>query len=43
VPGDPREISVTSPASGAERPADVPDDAPVPQTALGPALNDQGY
>jgi glyoxylase-like metal-dependent hydrolase (beta-lactamase superfamily II) len=31
---------VTSPASGA---ADLPDYAPIPPSALGPALNDQGY
>jgi hypothetical protein len=31
---------VTSPASGAET---VPDCAPIPRSALGPALNDQGY
>jgi hypothetical protein len=29
---------VTSPASG-----DLPDYAPLPRSALGPALNDQGY
>jgi glyoxylase-like metal-dependent hydrolase (beta-lactamase superfamily II) len=33
---------VTSPASGASA-ADLPDYAPVPPSALGPALNDQGY
>jgi glyoxylase-like metal-dependent hydrolase (beta-lactamase superfamily II) len=33
---------VTSPASGPNL-ADLPDYAPVPQSALGPALNDQGY
>jgi glyoxylase-like metal-dependent hydrolase (beta-lactamase superfamily II) len=32
---------VTSPASGAT--ADFPEYAPVPRSALGPALNDQGY
>src|SRR5580692_208605 len=32
--------TVTSPASGA---ADLPDYAPIPPSALGPALNDQGY
>src|SRR2546427_9760629 len=37
--GDP----VTSPAAGASSAADLPDYAPVPQSALGPALNDQGY
>jgi hypothetical protein len=30
---------VTSPASG----NDLPDYAPIPQSAFGPALNDQGY
>src|SRR5712691_3359842 len=43
-PGDvPRRLqgdTVTSPASGA---AGLPDYAPVPRSALGPALNDQGY
>jgi len=34
---------VTSPASGAAGAADLPDYAPVPRSALGPALNDQGY
>jgi len=34
---------VTSPASGAGTAADLPDYAPIPQSALGPALNDQGY
>jgi glyoxylase-like metal-dependent hydrolase (beta-lactamase superfamily II) len=34
---------VTSPASGASGAGDLPDYAPVPQSALGPALNDQGY
>jgi glyoxylase-like metal-dependent hydrolase (beta-lactamase superfamily II) len=33
---------VTSPASAASA-ADLPDYAPVPPSALGPALNDQGY
>ena len=32
---DSREIPVTSP--------DLPDYAPIPRSALGPALNDQGY
>src|SRR5258707_2785148 len=35
--------TVTSPASGAGTAADLPDYAPIPQSALGPALNDQGY
>jgi glyoxylase-like metal-dependent hydrolase (beta-lactamase superfamily II) len=34
---------VTSPASGANGAAALPDYAPVPRSALGPALNDQGY
>jgi hypothetical protein len=34
---------VTSPASGASGAAALPDYAPVPRSALGPALNDQGY
>jgi glyoxylase-like metal-dependent hydrolase (beta-lactamase superfamily II) len=34
---------VTSPASGASSAADLPGYAPIPRSALGPALNDQGY
>jgi glyoxylase-like metal-dependent hydrolase (beta-lactamase superfamily II) len=34
---------VTSPASDAERAAALPDYAPIPNSAFGPALNDQGY
>jgi len=34
---------VTSSDSGASSAADLPDYAPIPQSALGPALNDQGY
>jgi glyoxylase-like metal-dependent hydrolase (beta-lactamase superfamily II) len=34
---------VTSPASGANGVAALPDYAPIPRSALGPALNDQGY
>jgi glyoxylase-like metal-dependent hydrolase (beta-lactamase superfamily II) len=34
---------VTSPASGASSATDLPDYAPIPPSALGPALNDQGY
>ena len=34
---------MTSPASGADGAADLPDYAPIPPSALGPALNDQGY
>src|SRR5829696_8568566 len=44
-PGDVPEMqgeTVTSPASGPSAPA-LPDYAPVPRSALGPALNDQGY
>src|SRR2546429_8406118 len=46
-PGDVPEIhqgdTVTSPDSGAGTAADLPDYAPIPRSALGPALNDQGY
>ena len=35
--------TVTSPASGADSAPDLPDYAPIPRSALGPALNDQGY
>src|SRR6266571_1187091 len=35
--------TVTSPASGAGGAADLPDYAPIPRSALGPALNDQRY
>ena len=34
---------MTSPDSGASTTADLPDYAPIPRSALGPALNDQGY
>jgi glyoxylase-like metal-dependent hydrolase (beta-lactamase superfamily II) len=34
---------VTSPATGADGAADLPEYAPIPRSALGPALNDQGY
>ena len=34
---------MTSPDSSASSAADLPDYAPIPQSALGPALNDQGY
>jgi glyoxylase-like metal-dependent hydrolase (beta-lactamase superfamily II) len=34
---------VTSPPSGANGTADLPDYAPIPRSALGPALNEQGY
>ena len=34
---------MTSPAAGADSAVDQPDYAPVPRSALGPALNDQGY
>ena len=34
---------MTSPASGPDSAADLPDYAPIPRSALGPALNDQGY
>src|SRR6266568_171949 len=35
--------TVTSPATGADGAADLPDYAPIPRSALGPALNDQRY
>ena len=35
--------AVTSPATGATGAADLPDYAPIPRSALGPALNEQGY
>ncbi len=34
---------MTSPDSGADSAADLPDYAPIPRSALGPALNDQRY
>ncbi len=34
---------MTSPATGATSAEDLPEYAPVPRSALGPALNDQGY
>ena len=34
---------VTSPANGAAGAADLPEYAPIPRSALGPALNDQRY
>jgi glyoxylase-like metal-dependent hydrolase (beta-lactamase superfamily II) len=34
---------VTSPAAGADGAVDLPEYAPIPRSALGPALNDQGY
>jgi hypothetical protein len=43
VPGDTREVLMTSPASGTDIGTALPDYAPVPRSALGPALNDQGY
>jgi len=46
-PGDVPDIfqgdTVTTPSSGAASGADLPDFAPIPKSALGPALNDQGY
>jgi hypothetical protein len=35
--------TVTTPASGAGSAADLPGYAPIPRSALGPALNDQGF
>src|SRR5712672_2921085 len=37
------EVPMTSPASGTDTAASLPDYAPVPQSAYGPALNEQGY
>ena len=34
---------MTSPATGADGAVDLPDYAPIPRSALGPALNDQRY
>ncbi len=34
---------MTTPATGADSAADLPDYAPIPRSALGPALNDQRY
>ena len=34
---------MTSPADGADGAAILPDYAPIPQSAMGPALNEQGY
>ena len=34
---------MTSPDSGVGTAADLPDYAPIPRSALGPSLNDQGY
>ncbi|HYR16138.1 MAG TPA: MBL fold metallo-hydrolase, partial [Mycobacterium sp.] len=34
---------MTSPASGTDIATALPDYAPVPRSAVGPALNDQGY
>src|SRR5467141_1711414 len=42
-PRDTREVLMTSPASGTDIATALPDYAPVPRSALGPALNDQGY
>ena len=39
----PEPTTTTSPESGAPSVAALPDYAPVPRSALGPALNDQGY
>src|ERR1700736_4955299 len=38
-----KEVLMTSPASGTDIATALPDYAPVPRSALGPALNDQGY
>src|SRR3989442_14852847 len=42
-PRDTREVLMTSPASGTDIATALPDYAPVPRSALGPALNAQGY
>ena len=34
---------MASPASAAHSAADLPDYAPIPRSALGPALSDEGY
>jgi hypothetical protein len=39
----PEPTTATSPDSGAPSVPALPDYAPVPRSALGPALNDQGY
>ena len=39
----PQGDTVTSPAPGADGAAILPDYAPIPRSAIGPALNDQGY
>jgi len=39
IPGRYRDLTSLRPGSA----ADLPDYAPVPRSALGPALNDQGY
>ena len=38
-----KEDAMTSPSTGAPSATDLPDYAPVPPSALGPALNNQGY
>jgi glyoxylase-like metal-dependent hydrolase (beta-lactamase superfamily II) len=38
-----REIPVTTPAVGTGSTEELPDYAPIPPSALGPALNEQGY
>src|ERR1700757_4240483 len=35
--------TMTPPATGADAAQNLPEYAPIPQSALGPALNDQGY
>src|SRR5215207_11294746 len=40
---DARGDTVTSPASGPTSAPALPDYAPIPRSALGPALNEQGY
>src|SRR6185295_14619380 len=43
VPETHKGDTVTSPDSGVGTAADLPDYAPIPRSALGPALNEQGY
>jgi len=42
VPGS-KGVNVTSPTADAASTDALPDYAPIPASALGPALNDQGY
>src|ERR1700753_1061725 len=42
-PAQDKGATVTSPAAGADGAPDFSDYAPIPRSALGPALNEQGY